>query len=78
MIKINNIIKINKQITITIFNFDIKILNQLIKNFFFQLINNNVSLKHFRNKQHDKNLHKMHLFHFRRQFIIITSSKKIF
>ena len=72
-----NMIKINKKITITIFNLDIKILNQLI-NIFFQLINNNVLLKHFfRNKQHDKNLHKMHLFHFRRQFIITSSKKNI-
>ena len=76
-IKISNMIKINNIITITIFSLDIKILNQLINKIFFQLINNNVLLKHFRNKQHDKNLYKMHLFHFQRQFIITSSKKNI-
>ena len=75
-IKISNMIKINKKVTITIFNFDIKIFSQLINKILFQLINNNVSLKHFRSKQHNKSLHEMQLLHFRRQLIIITSSKK--
>ena len=66
MIKINNMIKISKKITITIFNLDIKILNQLINKIFFQSVNNNVSLKHFRNRQNDKDLHEMRLLHFRR------------
>ena len=52
-------IRINKKVTITIFNL-------VIDKILFQLISNNVSLKHFRNKQHDKNLHEMHLFRFRR------------
>ena len=70
-IKINNMIKINKKVTITIFNL---VINKI---FFLQSINNNVLLKHFRNKQHDKNLHEMYLFHFRRQFIITSSKKNI-
>ena len=73
-----NISNMIKKVTITIFNFDIKTFNQLINKILFQLINNNVLLKHFlRSKQHDKNLHKMHLFYFRRQFIITSSKKNI-
>ena len=73
-----NISNMIKKTTITIFSFDIRILSQLINKILLQLINNNVSLKHFfRNKQHDRGLHEMHLFHFQRRFIITSLKRNI-